>query len=398
MLPKNTTKIETEYDLSKENLEDSTICFANSTMYKHSTKLLAFLEDGQYKSCGRMDFGTFPLFGHGSERAMYFLRDNCFYKILNKYTNSMENWVTNLHNDLVIPSGILMEDIHGGTILVRFADEEDSYESINCKMEDSMPIWIGTKAVSMTTFSIVCLTRLLYDIKEGQENTDLVRQTITDLTNGSIKIVDFTKEDYKSVSSSGIKRYRENPETVPAGYTIVAGDFLHRPGTVVLKDTETDIYYLLGQDESAYFGCELPESSPIKSVSQALNVLAPKEAIKNGRVDPRAFRQGEWFAIPQDLYMTSDLTGFYRGKGRLDLPRHDPNSATHTIKDGDFTKGPYNDYEMLIRPESGQVYARNFTMVHSEGDHDSMYVHSCDRFYLLAENRAVQSVSVEGVD
>jgi len=215
------------------------------------------------------------------------------------------------------------------------------------------------------------------------------------LYNGELIIRDYTSDERINLTASALatlKKYKkapipasEQPKPPYAGFTLIDANtpFWHRSGSIVLHHKKKDKYYLIGQDEGQYFGCELPEAAT--TISEAFSVLMPEAVQDRSGV----LRQGEWFMLPVDrppeesecalCYHTPDNAE----AAFLSLPRDDIGGNVHSILSRNVLVG-----------RDGVVYAYNPMLRHM--DHSTVNVQN--GWVSFHKNTAVRSVSVEGVD
>ncbi len=248
--------------------------------------------------------------------------------------------------------------------------------------------------IDCTLVSYECIRRLT-DLKS-------TRQVIKYLLSGKIAVIDTTLDSYKKYKLSRIapECIQNNTELTrkcqPAlGYSLVArfeeralGYSLvarfeersnnwvwHKPGNCLFKFNNK--YFICGQDEGSYFGCELP--SPAKTVESAIKLLAPKE-LRTKLNDPGIKRQGEWFfepvELPKNVRWTIGDTGFH-------LPV-EKGGNLHVVA-----------AQTMAIDDKGYIYLRRFNVEHDE--HATLSSGN-DKWYRVLKNTAVRSVSVEGVD
>lgn len=199
-----------------------------------------------------------------------------------------------------------------------------------------------------------------------------------------VKLLDYTPDQWIAMSKAEIKLYRQKKSVKPPkpGFTPVSTKW-HRAGTVLLHDTTTNQYFLMGRDEETYYGVELCEACD--TIDAAMKSLIPK-ALHN-RCDWT--RQGEWFVEPVDeeevpsqkdavLLFSTDDTDY-----SISLPKDTEESNEHTIHsmDGRVSR-------------EGAVYAHEGYLKHTQHD-DTVEV---AKWCTFMRNTAVRSVSFEGVD
>lgn len=210
---------------------------------------------------------------------------------------------------------------------------------------------------------------------------------------GELQIVDYTLDESIELSKAELKKFEE---LGPLEYSTKPPKFgfrllyqvldsnqtrWHRSGTVLLRDTVTDAYFLLGQDEGTYFGVELPESA--KSVQHAFEVLVPVQI--RGK---KFARQGEWFVVPvherevpTNLDCAIQLGSNESVVGHLPIDSEDSNL--------------HNLYSVDVRVarNNGMIYALKPTLQHDE--HVDVTMKGWCTFF---RNTALRSFSQQGVD
>ena len=229
--------------------------------------------------------------------------------------------------------------------------------------------------------SFNCLSRFFF-----KKDKDSVLKTAKMLRDGRLELVHYTldmrirftkaerrlraKEEYHKMSPPGV------------GFTRTYREW-HRPGSVLLRDTKTDKYYLLGQDEDMYFGCELVGKP--KTINQAFIDLMPVEA----RGKEGVLRQGEWFAVPAnktDLPKLTKCVVFSKSRtvAGIALPVDHETSSEHVIRAN----------ELRVN-KKGVVYVKDASVTHSRGEHSELVTKGWFSFHV---NTAKRSFSEEGVD
>ena len=259
---------------------------------------------------------------------------------------------------------------------------------VNGDMEDSKGNFVITGAevlegvYEFPTISFQCLNQLAW-CKET---------TIVAIANGTLEVIDFVPDNIKKINEKQAKilriwRRKKNPGVfplkTPRGYTwisrigILGNGVWHQAASVLIYDHRNKKSYLMGQDEDAYFGTELP--SDAGSVQEAFELLVPDEAKNKIGV----LRQGEWFAVP--------------------IPKCKvPQKLEDQIVELDYSQSCYlphkeNPHQLsadeLIIGKDGGVYARNFMLIHDEhADLEAV------GWFTFHRNSAVRSVSVDGMD
>lgn len=197
------------------------------------------------------------------------------------------------------------------------------------------------------------------------------------LKSGEIKIIDFTPDAI--IDMTPAEKKVNNPVPPFLGCTAVQHAW-HRPAWVLFQHNST--YYIMGMDEGSYFCSELPKSNRSKTigVNDALKMLAPKG------IDTSVKRQGEWFFVPveeKDVPAIEECALFAEDcDGDICLPIDYANANRHSLHGGE-----------LRLSRKMEIFVCNPTLKHDQ--HSEVYVEGWVKF---VHNRAVRSVSVEGVD
>lgn len=214
------------------------------------------------------------------------------------------------------------------------------------------------------SISFRCLGRLLAGNVHGKElRVDYGSEALVE---GKVVILDF-EPDQRLPLKAGKK---VGGKWVPpsAGFTKI-GPTWHRPAIVLLR--EKNKHFLMGQDDSQYFGVQL-KGRPF-TVADAFADLIPEEA-RVGGVE----RQGEWFMVPVDEKNIPEPFGEI--DGYVILPR-ERMSNEHKLSGAE------------LRIRDNVIFARSPTLEHDE--HGALHGSGWFKFI---KNTAVLSVSVEGVD
>lgn len=241
--------------------------------------------------------------------------------------------------------------------------------SENIIFEDNLPI---TKVV----VSFNCLSRLAFD---GRIN----RKRITSLlSSDKLRCIDSTEDQRISM-----KKSKKCPG---AGFTLVDRSW-HRPGGALFQLRDT--FYMLGQDENSYFGCELPQDkTQPKNITEGFKLLLPKE-VHNKNWE----RQGEWFAVPinKDKVPSEDkMIQIYS----LALPRDNGQSNIHHLASCDSDDEMYEDPGIFVDPESRRIFAKKGWAIYHD-EHQELDCPSTNQpWWEFHRNRAVRSYSEEGMD
>jgi hypothetical protein len=163
----------------------------------------------------------------------------------------------------------------------------------------------------------------------------------------------------------------------------------HKAGMTLLQ--YEDDYAIFGFDDGQYFGCLLPPECKPRTVTAALDCLKPKGLTGHYQ------RQGEWFVqrldqdiktwncvgatfIGEDVRIEESKTTIKRLQGCL--PRDDTDSNCH-----EFTAAAVTYHE------DGTFFFENLELTHNE--HRTIKM---EGWCKVIKNRAVRSVSAEGVD
>ena len=149
-------------------------------------------------------------------------------------------------------------------------------------------------------------------------------------------------------------------------------------------------YYILGQDEGSYFGCEL--TGKPQTIAEALFVdLQPKEVRgKNG-----VLRQGEWFAVPEPKSAGHSMSKFYNNPKVVAILDSDRDSGIVMPKES----ADSNDHRVMatwgVILNDGTILAQDFSMYHD--DHEDLNGKS-GVWYKFYRNTAKASYSTQCVD
>lgn len=208
------------------------------------------------------------------------------------------------------------------------------------------------------------------------------------LASGRLRLLDYTVEETIAFTAkekilAGDAKKAKQLKSPRLGFSRV-GHRWHRASSVLLHDTKTNKFFVFGQDEGSYFGCELPKAA--KTVQGAFDTLVP-DAVR----EVPFVRQGEWFFVPvddKDVPATKDCAlQFETGNGypvedAVFMPLETADSNRHHVCVAEGRVGP-----------GGVVYVRDGTADHDE--HESVVLTG---WYAVYRNTAVRSVSQEGVD
>lgn len=225
--------------------------------------------------------------------------------------------------------------------------------------------------------SFICVARLL-----GLDNSYDVGPLFSSKT---LEVIESAKDQFIPLTEEEktLIRRNETSKLVSPGFGFTrVGYRWHKPSNVLFRDTRTDIYYLLGQDEGSYFGCEL--SGKPRSIKSAFLDLTPKEA----RNKPGVLRQGEWFAVPTSMPNIDNFTTFELSQDSyVVLPKEDRQSNDHILCFGKNKTFIHN----------GTCYVSGTWRLY-HNDHTSLGPLDSKLIYAFYRNTAVQSVSVAGMD
>lgn len=254
-----------------------------------------------------------------------------------------------------------------GKILLRNGDGEDENGGMN---------GVFPETAGKTSVSFRCIAMLL--------NLDISTKKFIDALT-SLKIIECTadttnRNDKRLKKITTLGQYKKS-ELIPPqpGFTLMFRQgkaYWHRSGSCLF--TANGKYFLIGQDEETYFGVELPEKA--NSIDEAYKVLTPKELLK--RADWQ--RQGEWYIVPvkaEDVSNKNTSFVFLNKITEIGLPIDDPDSNIHKVVAEE------------IRIIGNQLYA--FCGFVSHDEHAEV---NWNGWATFIKNRAVRSVSVEGVD
>lgn len=246
------------------------------------------------------------------------------------------------------------------------------------------------KWILPTILGCAC-TMVSYECIRRLTNLKNTKQVIKYLLSGKIKVIDTTPDMYRDIkpvrrmsNATLVCRLDTDPDFAKKhrpgpGYSVTertTGDRLwiwHKPGNCLFKFENK--YFICGQDEGTYFGCELASSA--KTVENAIKLLAPKE-LRTKLTGIQ--RQGEWFFEPVELPKNVRWT---IGNVEFHLPV-EKGGNRHTVTAQD-----------MAIDDKGNVYLRRFNVEHNE--HATLSSKD-NKWYRILKNTAVRSVSVTGVD
>lgn len=261
---------------------------------------------------------------------------------------------------------------------------------INADSDNGSLIQFGESGLPMVSF--LCVMQMM----QTEDFEDLT----TAITHGNLILLDFYTEQQIKCAKSEIAqinrlRKRTSPRGInydlkppKLGFNIIKVNnswAWHSTGAILLHNKELNKYYIFGQDEGTYFGCELP--AKCSSVEEAYRMLVP-EGLRN-RTDWK--RQGEWFAVPvadkdipdfPDCVLMGD-TNHRIGNTHIYLPILTTDDNRHYLE----------TYENIRVAKNGNVYVENVVLVHEE--HESLDLKG---WHTFVRNTAIRSVSQEGVD
>jgi hypothetical protein len=236
----------------------------------------------------------------------------------------------------------------------------------------------------MPSVSFGCLTQFWGDSSSAAE----YEKTVQRLAKGDLKLLDYTADeriDLSEADKKAIKKSKGGPlklKPPKPGFTLVGNNNWHRPGSCLFHDTKKDRYLIVGQDDDAYFGCELPAKA--STVAEAFDLLMP-DAVRGKPF----LRQGEWFALQvdeKDVPKTLDCAVQFDGNSSFEenvfLPLETPDSNKHLLNGGEGRVG-----------KDGKLYVKDVNVAHDE--HGTMVLQGWWTFH---RNTALRSVSQKGVD
>ncbi len=231
------------------------------------------------------------------------------------------------------------------------------------------------------TLSFTCLARFLYKDPLEYQVVSVARK----LAKGEIRLVDWTPDSRLPFRRG--KKNKSGGMTPPApGYVLVFNEW-HRSSTCLLRLGDKGPSVLLGVDDNAYFGCELPDQP--QTINYAYTSLMP-ESIRGIK---GVHRQGEWFIVPVDKKEVPEIQNCLLFRSLI-LPVTSEDAHPHrlVLVDGD-------DYDELITDgriaPDGKIYATRFSLYHPEHETKSL---SDDQWYTFVKNTAIRSFSEDGVD
>lgn len=242
--------------------------------------------------------------------------------------------------------------------------------------------------------SFLCLKQL--GLKVGE--CDLIDYTVN--TCIAVKASELKPKLNKSLINAGYTTYSNNPvnnkisfagnlfnenNTSTLSLIVLRRDdncdvLFHKAGSALLKAGKK--FYLLGFDDSQYFGCELPAQSRPKTLDEAHEALKPLEI----RSNPESVlgRQGEWFMMQISLEPSKiPITERYSNVN-FALPKDDQKSNNHEVC-----------CEWFTILEDGTIAYCHASLLHWQ--HPTLNSPK-NKLVQFLRNTAVRSVSTEGVD
>ena len=273
------------------------------------------------------------------------------------------------HLDYCVPSGVLINckkrtpQIKNFKMLVLVNGDIDVDNSPQYSLLDDV------SGEGMPTTSFNCLN-MFYLQGEG----------LSRLASGELKVVDYTLDEIRNLTSHDRKVMSRKKNNVPLppepGFTLVNNRW-HRSGTVLLQDKDRKMCIIMGQDEGTYFGCELPKM--VKTIPEAYVSLIPEEI----REVPFQ-RQGEWFMIEVDSELVPDHKNCIAEADEIYLQIDSDDSNLHSVYGDQIRVG-----------QDGFIYAKSPSVTHDQ--HESINGDS-EKWYTFYKNTALRSFSQEGVD
>lgn len=218
----------------------------------------------------------------------------------------------------------------------------------------------------------------------GQFFEDDQRRAIDLLTGGGIEIVDFTCDEYVKLTELEKEQLGKNQELQPPalGFTRVRHKW-HRPGFVLLRYVKGNQFFLMGQDEGTYFGCELDEKPT--NIADAIFCLIPREARNR-----KHLRQGEWFCVQKERAEVPEPKDCMIVLSKLRLE----SESCHLGVEHKESKRHYIQAGEIRITKDGVIFALDAVLTHQ--DHATLNGwRGWSAFY---KNTAVRSFSQEGVD
>ena len=333
------------------------------------------------------------------------LTNGFYYSLEEKSFSSFSDFVEHINTlaDEALPVGIVLPSRNSNGVFLSSGDDtsNDSYS-------DQCFLSIPNK--KYYTISIRCMARMF------SKNSEAEFEALEEAVLNGLMVQDATRDEILKVDSkiaTAYSNWRKGLNTSSNDFKIFASQYKspslgfvlrqcfetldwHRSPYIVLKLKTNG--FLFGVDESAYFGCELPEV--VNTAKGAFDVLVPEQAKVKG-----ALRQGEWFAVPVnskevpylldcDLSVSAKYSEYeqfdhengetYEGDG-ISLPVENETSARHLI---------FSDEEILIK--DGKIFAFAPRVVHSRGEHADMV--GDNRWYTFVRNTAGKSVGEANVD
>lgn len=275
--------------------------------------------------------------------------------------------------------GLSLRNVHGGSTPIASGDEN-----------------IENLPSNLPRMSFKILASLVARKNMTGEGSD-VEQAAMDyvLKNRSrITVIDYTGDEWVSkphnyagkIGTEKYNRLAQHPMH-KQGYSLaMKGNKYqwHRPSTFVVAYSGR--YFVLGQDENQYFGSELPKGSEPRTIAEAFDALKP-EAVRSYSGKVAVLRQGEWFAVPVPEKQVPKAVDCYVLDSGVVLPREDESSARHEVTAVE---------DICVGPD-GRIYAKEFRMEHSEGDHANLHGES-GQWYTFYRNTSVANYSDKGMD
>jgi hypothetical protein len=308
--------------------------------------------------------------------------DRCSYFVDGKFIRANKTW-----DRFNIAAFILNQDETGAYHILLNADmSASSNGNLKNHTGASNPLIEQLTDKKYPCVSFRCLLRLIDPKFEGKDIKPSDLNILFDEFKANrLEIVDYIPDEVKKITSGeGRITAAFKKEQKRKGYTYLGTSGLfHHPATVLLKHTKNKKvnYFVLGVDEGQYFGCQLPADEAPTTTAAGLLALTPK-SLRKKQVE----RQGEWFIVPvkaSEVPAEENCLSFEE----LGLPRDNQDSAIHSVR-CDHEDGRIKD---------DIVYARNFCLGHSSGEHQDIR-NSDKKWYTFVRNTAVRSVSEAGVD
>jgi len=288
-------------------------------------------------------------------------------------------------NEADMPHAFIMKD---GTVLEDGEDGQARYTGYPTFSPTVLASLIAGKDVANLSNSFKVSTILNANNLKVLDSTTAFEQTAS----AEIKKA-FTqaKKDEKFSMTKFNETWKKSAPQL--GVTLVSSDGTtndlrwHSSPTVLFQHNSR--YYILGQDEGSYFGCEL-EGSP-QTIEEAFEDLKPVQVRgKNG-----VLRQGEWFAVPEPKSAKHDMKNYYNNPNVVAILDAEHDTGFVMPKESEDSNSHTLDGEQGVILKDGTILVNTFVMRHN--DHADMKGLN-NVWYKFYRNTAKASYSTQGVD